>query len=305
MSQPGRFSDAIEFAASHPLPAGAPVGLVAGWGQFPIVVARSLKAAGHAVHCAGIKDHADSALRGICDSYLPVSPARGGRVIRYFRQRGVKQATLAGKVFKHKLLYRRFGWLSLVPDLFTLRIFFPHFVLNQKNRNDDTLLTVVVESFARNGITMAPATDFAPDLLARPGQLTKRAPTASQWRDIAFAWQLAKQMGGLDVGQSVAVKGQAVLAVEAIEGTDACIRRAGELCQQGEFTVVKVAKPRQDMRFDVPTVGIGTVESLAAAGARVLAIEAGKTILLDEPAVVGLANQHSLAIVSIHEPPAS
>jgi hypothetical protein len=149
---------------------------------------------------------------------------------------------------------------------------------------------------------MAPATDFAPQLLAPPGQLTRRAPSASERQDIEFGWTLAKELGRLDIGQSVAVKGRAVIAVEAVEGTDACIRRAGELCPQGGFTVVKVAKPQQDMRFDVPTIGLGTIQSLIAAGAKVLAIEAGKTIVVDRNEVVALADKHGLTIVSRESP---
>jgi hypothetical protein len=140
------------------------------------------------------------------------------------------------------------------------------------------------------------------ELLARPGQLTRRGPTASEQRDIEFGWSLAKEIGRLDIGQSVAVKGRAVIAVEAVEGTDACIRRAGEFCPQGGFTVVKVAKPQQDMRFDVPTIGLGTIESLIVANASLLAIEAGKTIVVDQAAVIALANQHGLAIVSLERP---
>jgi DUF1009 family protein len=284
------------------LGAASNIGLVAGWGRFPVVVAQSLKSQGYQVHCVGLVGHADPSLRNICDSYLGSGPARMGAHIRFFRRRGVTQATLAGKVFKHKLLFGRFGWLSLVPDFRTMVAFFPHFILKQKNRNDDALLTVVVETFARSGITMAPATDFAPQLLVGAGQLTRRAPSASEQRDIEFGWSLAKEMGRLDIGQSVAVKGRAVIAVEAVEGTDACIRRAGDLCPQGGFAVVKVAKPQQDMRFDVPTIGVGTVESLVAAGAKTLAIEAGKTIVVDQPEVVALADQHGLAIVSIERP---
>ena len=280
------------------------IGLVAGWGRFPVVVAQSLKAQGSEVHCVGLKNHADPVLGEICDSYLSSGPARMGSHIRYFQRHGVAQATLAGKVFKHQLLFGRFGWLSLVPDFCTLRAFFPQFILGKQNRSDDTLLKVVVDTFARSGITMAPATDFAPQLLARPGQLTHRGPTAAQRQDIDFGWKLAKEMGRLDIGQSVAVKGRAVIAVEAVEGTDACIRRAGELCPQGGFTIVKVAKPQQDMRFDVPTIGVGTIESLVAARAGVLAIEAGKTIVVDEADVVTMADKHGLAIVSVDSPAA-
>jgi hypothetical protein len=275
------------------------IGLVAGWGRFPIVVAEALKAQHYEVHCVGLRQHADSSLRDICDSFIASGVARIGTHIRYFRRHGIDHATLAGKVFKHKILFNRLGWLSLVPDLRTLRAFFPLFFLGQKNRNDDTLLSVVVQEFAKGGITMAPATDFAPQLLISPGILTRRGPTTSELKDIDFGWPLAKEIGRLDIGQSVAVKGRAVVAVEAVEGTDACIRRAGELCQQGGLTVVKVAKPQQDMRFDVPTIGIGTVESLIAAGAKCLAIEAGKTIVVDKNEVVALADKHNIAIIAL------
>jgi UDP-2,3-diacylglucosamine hydrolase len=275
------------------------IGLVAGWGRFPVVVARSLKEQGFEVHCVGLRDHVDAALRDVCDSFLSSGVARLGAHIRYFRRRGITQATLAGKVFKDKVLFSRYGWLSLVPDWRTVRAFFPLFILGKQNRNDDTLLTVVVNEYARSGIMMAPATDFAPQLLAAAGQLTRRGPTAVEQQDIEYGWTLAKEMGRLDIGQSVAVKGRAVIAVEAVEGTDACIRRAGELCPQGGFTVVKVAKPQQDMRFDVPTIGPGTIESLVAAGGKVLAIEAGKTIVVDRPELVALADRHGLAIVSL------
>jgi len=277
----------------------ARIGLIAGWGRFPVVVAEALKAQGCLVHCVGLLNHADPLLRGICDSFLASGPGRMGAHIRYFRQRGITQATMAGKVFKHKLLFGRFGWLSLVPDLCTLRAFFPHFVLRRKNRNDDALLSAVVETFAKQGIAMLPATDFAPELLVQAGQLTRRGPTAAQRQDIEFGWKLAKEMGRLDIGQSVAVQGRAIIAVEAVEGTDACIRRAGELCPQGGFTVVKVAKPQQDMRFDVPTIGVGTIESLIAAGAGVLAIEAGRTIVVDRSEAVALADRHGLVIVAL------
>jgi len=279
-----------------------PVGLVAGWGRFPVVVAEAMKQQGFGVHCVGLEEHADPVLAKVCDSYLASRPARMGAHIRFFRRHGVRRATLAGKVFKHKLLFGRFGWLSLLPDLRTIRAFAPHFIRRQKNRNDDTLLSTVVETFAQDGIQMVPATEFAPQLLARAGQLTRRGPTAAQRKDIEFGWTLAREIGRLDVGQCVTVKGSAVIAVEAVEGTDACIRRSGELCRQGGFTVVKVAKPQQDMRFDVPTIGIGTIESLVAARAAVLAIEAGKTIIVDEAEVIALADKHGLAIVSVEFP---
>jgi DUF1009 family protein len=162
-------------------------------------------------------------------------------------------------------------------------------------------LGAVVDAFAQNGIRFLPATDFAPELLVKYGKLAGRSLSHGQWKDVQFGWKLAKEMGRLDVGQTVAVKGQAVLAVEAVEGTDECIRRAGQLAPQGNFTVVKVAKPQQDMRFDVPTIGRGTLETLVESGARVLAIEAGKTIIIDQDDVIQFARRHGLSLVAVDE----
>ena len=157
----------------------------------------------------------------------------------------------------------------------------------------------IIDEFAADGLRVESALDLCPELLVSPGILTRRPPTAAEDIDIKFGWQLAREMGRLDVGQSVAVKDRAVLAVEAIEGTDRAILRAGELCKAGGFVVVKVAKPQQDMRFDVPTVGCKTIESLHQAGGRVLAIEAGKTILVDGDETVALANRHKITIVAL------
>jgi hypothetical protein len=161
------------------------------------------------------------------------------------------------------------------------------------------MLLAVVREFDRDGIEIVSGLDYCPELLVKAGYLTRRTPTAAELGDVEFGWTLAKEMGRLDVGQSVAVKERAALAVEAIEGTDRAILRAGELCPSGGFTVVKVAKPQQDMRFDVPTVGPDTIEVLHRAGARVLAIEADKTILLDQEETVRLANQYGIALVAL------
>lgn len=277
------------------------VGLIAAWGRFPFVIAQALKAQGSAVHCIAVAGHADPELAEICDSYRTFGVARLAGAIRHFRRLGVTQATLAGKIFKHKVLYGRFGWLSLVPDLRTILAFAPVYFTRKRDRKDDTLLSVIVNEFAKDGIHMAPATDFAPQLLATAGQLARRKPTALELADIRFGWQIAKDLGRHDVGQSVAVKGQAVIAVEAVEGTDECIRRAGQFCKQGGFAVVKVAKPQQDMRFDVPTIGIGTIETLAAARGKLLAIEAGRTIVLDQTEVVRLADKYGIALVAVDD----
>ena len=179
-----------------------------------------------------------------------------------------------------------------------------HLWTRHKDCRDDSLAGAIVAEFAAEGIHFAPPTDYVPELLVKPGRLTRRGPSEWQEKDVAFGWQIAKEMGRLDIGQSVAVKDQAVMAVEAVEGTDECIRRAGSLCRAGGFTVVKVAKPQQDMRFDVPTIGLRTLQTMVEAGGKVLAVEAGRTILLDQADVIEFANRHGLIIVAI-EPPAS
>ncbi|MGE3779545.1 MAG: LpxI family protein [Pirellulaceae bacterium] len=280
------------------VPAESPVGLVAGWGRYPLVVAHELRRQGRRVVGLGIKDHADRELRSLCDAYQEVGLGKLGAAIRFFQRQGVRQATMAGKIHK-VLLFQRFYMWKHFPDWRCCRVFFPHFISHTQDRRDDTLLGAVVAAFAEDGICFAPATDFVPELLVKSGILAQRRPTSNEWKDIEFGWRVAKDIGRLDIGQSVAVKGQSVLAVEAVEGTDRCIQRAGELCPIGGFVVVKVAKPQQDMRFDVPTIGMGTLETLVAAGGRVLAIEADKTILIDDAAVTDFANQHGVSLVAV------
>jgi len=274
-----------------------PIGLIAGWGIYPLRIARALKAHGHPVICIGIKNHADPVLRELCDQFHEGSLTRFGDGTAFFNAHGVKRAVMAGKIHKANF-FDGFNWWTDLPDWKTTRLFFPHFFSGTKDRKDDTLLLVVVEAFREDGIELVPATDYAPDLLVEPGLLTSTALSETEERDVTFGWELAKAMGKLDVGQTVCVKGQAVLAVEAVEGTDACIQRAGTLSKQGAFCVVKVAKPQQDMRFDVPTIGPGTIQSLIDAKARVLAVEAGKTILLDPDEVIRLADAHGLSIIA-------
>jgi len=276
------------------------IGLLAGWGRYPLIVATALRRQGFRVVGLGVRDHADPMLAELCDEFAWIGLGHIGRAIRQFRRWGVRRAVMAGKIHKVTFYHPRW-WLAHWPDWTAVRTFYRQFVTSTKDRKDDTLLGGVVRAYAAGGIQFVPATDFAPELLVKPGQITGRVLSAKQQRDVEFGWELAKQMGGLDVGQTVCVKDQAVLAIEAIEGTDACIRRAGDLCRQGGFTVVKVAKPRQDMRFDVPTIGTSTLESLAAAGGRVLAIEADRTILLDARLFHDAAQRLRISVVAIRK----
>jgi UDP-2,3-diacylglucosamine hydrolase len=272
-----------------------PIGLLAGSGRFPILFAQAAKSQGFSLACVGIRFEASDELRSLCDSFHVVGVAKLGRMIRTFQRAGVKRAVMAGKVTKN-VIYTPWRMLQLTPDLRTLKWWYRH---TRPDNRDDSLLLSLIAEFARDGITFASALDFCPELLVKEGVLTRRAPTRSEQEDIEFGWHLAKEMGRLDVGQSVAVKEQAVLAVEAIEGTDRCIERAGQLCRAGGWTLVKVAKPQQDMRFDVPTIGATTIENLRKAGAKVLAVEAGKTILLDQADVLALADRYDLCIVAV------
>ena len=273
-----------------------PIGLLAGAGRFPITFAEAARQQGYPVVGVGILGMASDELRSLCTEFTTVPLGRVGKSIRCFKRAGVTRAVMAGKIEK-TTMFQRFRWIRNIPDWRTV-----HLLINyaRENKKDDTLLLAVIREFERDNITFESALDFCPELLVNHGFLTRRKPSSAQWRDIKFGWELAKEMGRLDVGQTVAVNDTAVIAVEAIEGTDACIRRAGTLCRRGGFTVVKVAKPQQDMRFDVPTVGVQTIQSMHQAGGRVLAIESGMTILLDRDEVIQLADKLGIAIVSLN-----
>ncbi|AMV17216.1 LpxI family protein [Planctomyces sp. SH-PL14] len=274
---------------------GERVGLLAGWGAFPITFARAAREQGFSVYCFAIEGMAQEELRDVCDDIEFAGIGKLGRAIRYFRRHKITRAVMAGKVEK-TVIFDPFRILKYLPDLRAMHMWYRY---ARENKKDDTILLAVIREFARDKIVFESALNFCPELLVKHGFLTKRQPTAAQWKDIRFGFEMAKEMGRLDIGQTVIVNDMAVIAVEAIEGTDSCIRRSAALCRRGGMTVVKVAKPQQDMRFDVPTVGVQTLQSMREAGARVLAIEAGMTILLDEPAVVALADKLGIVIVSV------
>ena len=272
-----------------------PIGLLAGSGRLPVLFAEAARRQGLDVACVGIRYEVDEVLRDLCTSFDVVGVSKLGGVIRTFKRRGVRRIVMAGKVTKN-VMYTPWRIVRLCPDWRMLRMWYR---TCRADKRDDSILLAVIAEFERDGMTFASALDYCPELLVNRGTLTRRRPTPAELKDIAFGWGLAKEMGRLDVGQSVAVKEQAALAVEAIEGTDRCIERAGQYCRAGGWTLVKVAKPQQDMRFDVPTVGTGTIENLHKAGARVLAIEAGKTIVVDQADVVALADRYGLTIVAL------
>lgn len=279
------------------------IGLIAAWGRYPFVAAEGIRSHGHRVCCAAIHYHADAGLRDVSDAFGWFGAARIGQVFRYFRRHGVRRATMAGKIHKVEF-YKPMAWLRYTPDWTTFKTFYPHLVARTEDQRDDTLLGAIADAFAIRGIELVPATDFAEEVLVQPGLIAGKPLSQAQMADLQFGWQIAKEMGRLDIGQSICVKDRSVIAVEAVEGTDLCIRRAGQLCPKGGFTVVKVAKPNQDMRFDVPTIGEGTLRTMAEAGARSLVVEANCTILLDRQPFCSLAQQLGVSVWA-HAPQAA
>jgi DUF1009 family protein len=274
------------------------VGLIAGGGRYPVYLAEALKQQGIGVYCLEIINNVPTGLQSLCDEWSPLGLGRLQTAFRFFRKHKLVYGTMAGEINRNLLLDPWLFWKQL-PDWYTLKTFAPMFLTRRKDCTTDTLLDAVVHAFAQNGFQLLPATDLIPELLMKRQKLTRRGPTAAEWKDVCFAWNLAKELGRLHIGQCVCASGQAVLAVEAIEGTDACIRRAGSLCQGKGFSVVKVAKPEQDMRFHVPTFGLLTMQAMYESGARVLAIEADKTIFIDRQDVIDFANRYNLCVISI------
>ena len=272
------------------------VGLLAGNGRFPIAVANMVRRQGHFVYGVGIQGMYSEELPEVCDEFDSNPLGRVGRAIRLFKQADIEHVVMAGKIEK-TVLFDPLRILKLLPDWRTIHMWVRY---ARRDRKDDTLLLAVIQEFERDHIQFVSALDYCPELLVKHGFLTRKRPTPAQWHDIHFGWDLAKEIGRLDIGQTIVVNDKAVIAVEAIEGTDQAILRAGQLCRRGGFTVVKVAKPQQDRRFDVPTIGVQTIQSIHEAGGKVLAIESGQTILLDEDDVLGLADQLGIAIVSLN-----
>ncbi len=288
------FMDGSLSASLHARPGR--IGLLAGAGRFPVTFAEAARSQGISVCCVGVRGMAPEELADCCDEFSTIPIGKMGRAIRLFKQANVNRAVMAGKIEK-TVIFQPFRVLRNLPDWRTIHMWFRYATANKA---DDTLLLAVIREFARDDIHFESALDYCPELLVKHGFLTRRRPTPGQWDDIKFGWEMAKELGRLDIGQTVVVSDQAVIAAEAIEGTDACIRRAGTLCRRGKFSVIKVAKPQQDMRFDVPTIGTQTIQTIREAGGRVLAVESAKTILLDEPAVIEMADKFGIAIVALN-----
>lgn len=262
------------------------VGIIAGNGVFPLVTAREIQRQQRPVVICAITGEASPDIASLSPICKWVKLGELGKVIRFFKENQVKQAVFAGKVEKISLFSGK-----VLPDLEMIKV-----LSSVRNWKDDSLLSAVVNKLEEHGIEVMDSTTFIKPSLAAEGILTRQAPNKKEFEDIEFGWNIARAMGDLDIGQTIIVKSKAVIAVEAIEGTDAAIRRGGELCKEGAV-VIKVAKPKQDMRFDVPAVGMNTLEAMKAVSARVLAVEAGKTILLEKDRLIQAADEAGIVII--------
>ena len=272
-----------------------PIGLVAGQGRLPVLTAQGIRATGRRVACVALRHQCEADLAACCDTFATAGIVQLGRWIRLMRRWGVNEAVMVGRVTKARM-YDPLRILRLLPDWRAARLWYRKL---RHDRRNDALLTAVADELAGAGITLIDSTKYIPEHLAQLGVMTRCQPTGQQLADIEFALPIIRQIGALDVGQSIAVKEREIIAVEAIEGTDAMIRRAGELCRSGHWSLVKVAKPNQDMRFDVPAVGTHTITAMKQCSAACLAVEANKVILMDKSQLLEAADQGGIAVVGV------
>ncbi len=255
--------------------------------MFPLLVARGAHAVGRPVVCAGFRRCAWPELRAEVDHFDWVGVLQLKSWIRYLRSHGVEEAIMVGRVQK-ATVYDRWRYFHYLPDLTVIRLYLTTL---RHDKRPYSILKAVCNELASAGIQLIDSTKYCAEHLADAGVMTRRQPTPSQWNAIHFGWERCSTISRLDIGQAIAVMDQDVIAVEALEGTNAMIERAGQLCRMGGWTMIKVANTNHDMRLDVPTIGMHTIEKLHAARAECLVLEAGKTIILEKPKVIELADR--------------
>ncbi|WP_378950935.1 LpxI family protein [Pelosinus sp. sgz500959] len=264
------------------------IGLLAGVGGLPVQFARAARGMGFSVIAIGVVPGVDPELEQVADKTYHISVGQLQEILTTLKNEGITQVTMLGKVTKELMFTGTVALDSRIQKV----------LASLTDNSDDTIMLAFVREFAGEGFTILDQTALIRSLMPSAGILTSRAPTVDERADMDFGFTMAKEMGRLDIGQTVVVKKCAVMAVEAIEGTDVCIRRGGEL-GRGGVTVAKVSKPSQDLRFDVPAVGMSTLQSMCAAGATALVVEAGKTLIIDREKVVQMANDHDITIVAM------
>lgn len=264
------------------------IGLIAGAGELPVIVAADARERGYKVVTVALENLASQDMNGVSDEIKWVNPGKFGELISTLKKHHVKKAIMAGKVPK-SLLYKS----KITPDMRAVKLLF-----SIKDKSDAAILNAITKELAEDGIEVIDTAEFSSHLLTPEGCLTKRQPDEEEWKDIEFGWRIAKEIGKLDIGQTVVVKGKAVMAVEAIEGTDEAIIRGGKWAGPGAV-VVKVSKPHQDMRLDVPASGLDTLESMEKSGARVLALEAYRSMIVNRQKVIDEAERAGITVVGV------
>ena len=263
-------------------------GLIAGNGRFPFLVLEGARAEGVELAVAAISEEADKNLASFASTFEAVSVGQLGKLIKFFKRENVTHVMMAGQV-KHIQIFK----LNALPDLRMAKM-----LARLKRRNTDALLGAIADELASEGITLIDSTTFLQPMLARTGTLTKRAPNKNEIADIEYGLHVANELARLDLGQTIVVKNQAVVALEAMEGTDATIRRAAELVRGRPLTVIKVAKPDQDMRFDVPVIGLNTMTTIQECNVTALSVTADKTLIFDREQTLAAADKIKLAMVA-------
>ncbi len=261
------------------------IGLIAGSGQFPILFSRAAVHKGFQVYTAAYVNEADPTLAELSTKLQWMHLGQVKRLIKFFKQNEVGRAVMLGAIRKTRL------FTDVKPDMKAIAI-----IAGMRHTHDDAIMRAFADCLENEGIKVEPSTFLLPDLLARQGVWTSRKPSRSEKKDIAMGFAIAREIGRLDIGQSVVVGGGSVLAVEAIDGTDATIERGGRL-GNGEAVLVKVCKPNQDFRFDVPSVGARTIETMIRSNVRALAIEAERTLVFDRDEMIRVADANQIAIV--------
>jgi DUF1009 family protein len=266
----------------------ATIGLIAGGGRFPLLFAESARRAGHRVVAVAHKNETDPALAGQVDALTWVKLGQIGHILEALKAGGATQSVMLGAITK-----KRF-FADAMLDVTGLKV-----LARVAIRSDDNLLRAFARFLEEQGVPITDPTPFLADRLAPEGVLGRERPTDEELADARYGLELARGIGRLDLGQTVVVKERVALAVEALEGTDACVRRGGELARSGGFVVAKAAKPNQDRRFDLPAVGPETIEVIREAGGRVLVVEAGATLVMDLPRVVAQADRAKIVVLGV------
>ncbi|MBU1171050.1 MAG: UDP-2,3-diacylglucosamine diphosphatase LpxI [Proteobacteria bacterium] len=265
------------------------IGIIAGNGQFPLLFSKAARAKGYDVHVAAIRQEADEILEHIAHSIKWLHLGQVKKLLSFFREHGVRDVVMVGGIRKTRI------FSDIKPDMKAVML-----LASMKHTHDDGVLGIFADFLEKEGLRVCSSTFLLPELLAEAGVWTRMKPGKAHMTDIRAGFSLAKEIGRLDIGQCIVMGGGSVLAVEAIDGTDATIRR-GAMLGKGDAVVIKVSKPNQDMRFDVPAVGLKTLETMHDSGATVLVIEAGKAIVFDKEEMVAYADQHNIAILALGE----